>query len=58
MADNAIEYAKNTFREAYHEYGEVRCRACEDTISFDGDDSLEAAKETWNAHVREVHGDE
>lgn len=45
--------AERRFREAYHEYGYIRCQDCGAQVDFSDDDSVNDAIETWNDHVRE-----
>lgn len=49
------------FRDALHEgwaeYGAVRCIGCDDApVDLSDAETFAEAVETWNGHVREVHG--
>lgn len=40
----------------YH--GEARCEGCGERVDMSDLDTVEEAKERWNEHIREEHGDE
>jgi hypothetical protein len=51
--------AHAVIKEAFYEYGELRCEGCNnEPIDLSDAADLREAKAIWNEHVRSVHGDE
>lgn len=42
---------KDALREGFHEYGEVRCTGCGETVDLSDADDLNEAAAVWNVHV-------
>lgn len=47
---------RETFKEGYFEYREVRCAGCDVTVDLSSATSLDEAIDVWNDHVEANHG--
>lgn len=52
-APHALHY--HVFNEAVNEYGELKCRGCDDFVDMSGAETVNDGIDIWNDHVREVH---
>lgn len=54
LRDTNQRFDMSVFREAFHEYGEIQCKGCGETVDLSTAEDVDEALELWNDHVREM----